>query len=204
MANPISAGRMTNPRWLLPLAVCLSCTLCGAHPNLPQEFAIPSVARIAGIRVGIDTISDLEDRLGPGAILTGGHPQGARLWKVRNGQCCLYADGFELRERSSDSYVIDRIRITRKHPDCRPSRLHVCAIPPHGLTILGRVRLGMTRAEVLSALRSYHPLLLAKPDRVRLTGFGHVRPNESTEYRIWKADIFLIHDHVASFDVFCS
>src|SRR6185369_10954299 len=36
---------------------------------------VPSIAQVAGVRVGWDTMGTLERRLGPGLVITGGHPQ---------------------------------------------------------------------------------------------------------------------------------
>src|SRR5689334_21666373 len=72
-----------------------------AHRRLPPAIdpptSVPPLATIAGIRVGYDGMDRLERRLGPGAIMIGGHPQGARVWNIRASRWWLYADGFTCR-----------------------------------------------------------------------------------------------------------
>src|SRR5437879_2319714 len=77
------------------LAQLLAAAAVCAAPRGRQ--GVPPCGRLAGVRVGWDTVYDLERRLGPGLAVTGAHPQGARVWHDRSSGWFLTADGFHYR-----------------------------------------------------------------------------------------------------------
>src|SRR5690349_15713575 len=74
---------------------------------------LPRFANIAGALVGRDGFSKLERKLGRGASVTGGHPQGARVWKDVRNQWMVYIDGFYYCHNDS---IIDQLTVTEKTP----------------------------------------------------------------------------------------
>jgi hypothetical protein len=44
-------------------------------------------------------MEELERQLGEGEVVTGGHPNGARLWRVKGTSWEIYVDAFEYSER---------------------------------------------------------------------------------------------------------
>jgi hypothetical protein len=77
---------------------------------------IPESANIAGIKVGYSSMDELEGQLGKGKVTTGGHSNGARLWRVKGTSWVIYAYAFEYSKRGA---VVDRFDIT---VDPKPGR----------------------------------------------------------------------------------
>ncbi len=83
---------------LFPLSVqSQTQTVKKSQPSDPPTY-IPEFARIAGVRVSVDTMRKLERRLGKGLAVTGGHPHGARLWHPKGTGWLIHADGFDYPE----------------------------------------------------------------------------------------------------------
>ncbi|MEN6371107.1 MAG: hypothetical protein ABFD64_03755 [Armatimonadota bacterium] len=81
-------------------------------PKVKQQSSvvIPKIANLAGIKVGFNSIDDTEKKLGHGKVITGGHPQGARVWQFEKKGWILYIDGFNYRS-GSDGAVIDVVEL---------------------------------------------------------------------------------------------
>ncbi len=68
---------------------------------------IPPIARIVGVRVGYDSMEDLDRNLGSGVMMMGGHPHGARDWTLLP-HGSIDADGFDYSKRGR---VIDDLGV---------------------------------------------------------------------------------------------
>lgn len=73
------------------------------------KTSIPSIASIAGVKVGFSSMDELERRLGKGKVTTGGHSNGARLWRVKGTSWVIYADAFDYSKRGA---VVDTLQIS--------------------------------------------------------------------------------------------
>jgi hypothetical protein len=99
------------------LAVILRLSAAAnATENKGPKTSIPKIASVAGIKVGYSSMEELERQLGEGKVATGGHPNGARLWRVKGTSWGIYVDAFEYSERgavvdSFDIYVAPRQRL---------------------------------------------------------------------------------------------
>jgi hypothetical protein len=74
-----------------------------------RKTVIPKIASIARIKVGYSSMEDLERHLGKGKVTIGGHPNGARLWRVKGTSWIIHADAFCYSERGA---VVDCFDIT--------------------------------------------------------------------------------------------
>jgi hypothetical protein len=105
---------------------------------------VPQIGRVFGLRIGLDTMEQLERRLGPGKAITGGHPHGARLWISSDRLWVICADGFDYGHggRLVQDFRLDRNDGSIKAPIARSADLGV----------LARIRPNMSRTEVREAI----------------------------------------------------
>jgi len=137
-----------------------------AEAKIPKT-SIPKIAKIAGIRVGYSSMEELETRLGKGEVAVGGHPNGARLWRVKATSWVIYADAFEYSERGA---VVDGLSI---QADPKPGRrLPYARLTKNDFVWLGKVSLGMDEGKLLEIMKqnSCTPTKVADGWRVRAKG----------------------------------
>ena len=155
--------------------------------------SIPPIAKLCGIQVGYDTMERLEAVLGPGLPMLGGHPLGARRWRVPALGISIWADGFYYDE---DGRVADQLWIWRPaSPD--DLDIPIAHLLPAQARFMGAVTLGMTRRQVLAALCSRLPpprisraLLPFLPgDTWTWNSPGFFRINAGNVCRSWKATL---------------
>ena len=77
-----------------------------AHAVASRRESIPTIARIAGIRVGLDSIERMQRMHGTFMAITGGHSGGGRVWDLSKFGLELHADGFEYSRRGR---VVDEV-----------------------------------------------------------------------------------------------
>ena len=109
---------------------------------------IPKIANIAGIKVGYSSMADLERQLGKGKSAVGGHPNGARIWRVKGTSWVIYADAFEYSQRGAvvDSFEIDM--------DPKPGPAVPCTrMSKKSFAWLGKISLGMEEGKLLELLK---------------------------------------------------
>ena len=174
--------------WLLVtigiLAILLMAESFAADANKSksQQPSIPAIASIVGIRVGYSTRDELEAHLGPGKHITGGHPDGARLWQVKGTGWMIWADGFEYCERG---LVVDSVTLYR---DRKPERsVPYARLGTNDCAWLGEISLGMKENKVLEILKQ-KAVPTRKIDRgweVEANGFNAVLNQES--FQKWTA-----------------
>ena len=170
--------------------VTISCLLFvmavgkGRGEDAGRKTVIPSIAGLAGIRVGYSTMSELEARLGPGKAITGGHPNGARLWRVKGTRWLIHADAFEYSDRG---IVVDSLSISE---DPNPGEdVPFARVRSDALRWLGKISLGMGNDEVTKALGA-GPVPAKKSAQgweVRVPGY--CRLSEYVRFDVWTAGL---------------
>jgi len=168
-------------------AVALLLMLAGVGNSEPAESGrpnIPSIATFAGGQVGYITMDELEKRLGPGKPITGGHPHGARLWRVRATDWTIYADAFEYSKRG---IVVDDLRIYRERkfqpdlPVARPGR--------SDLLWLGRIAVGMSESQVARELAKVGNNFRRTPAGYDIKAGGHYWLNQGLTFNTWQVSL---------------
>ena len=131
----------------IPLLICLlgaAWGVLGATPAVSkaERPAIPRIASIMGMQVGVSGQKTLERRLGKGVRSIGGHPNSHLSWRTRMPEGVLAVDGFSF--AADDSYVIEDLSWTRSSSagDLPMARL------PRRSGWLGSIVPGMSEAEV--------------------------------------------------------
>jgi hypothetical protein len=114
---------------------------------------VPSIAMTGGIIVGLTTIGDFEKSHTKGRAVTGGHPGGARLWRIDKLGAELYADGFNIGPRGMifDTVRVDFIAKVGQY-------LPKLNLVQSELGLLARLHRGMSQAEVQRTLLTTQPL----------------------------------------------
>lgn len=132
---------------LLLLLLALANPASAAEAQVPKT-SIPSIANIAGVKIGYSSMEELEKRLGKGKVMVGGHPNGARLWRVKGTLWVVYADAFEY---SKQGIVVDSFSITTD-PNPGPDVPYTW---PTGreLAWLGGISLGIHEDKLLEILK---------------------------------------------------
>ena len=162
---------------------------------------VPEIAQFMGVRVGYDTIQRLERVLGPGLPMTGGHPHGARLWRVKGTNLQVYADGFNSFHRKGR--VIDQIGLEQTTGIHRSEDHEIPAISlSRRLMFLGgRITLGMTRPQVLKAIKGVLPWPFRSGDTWYWERKGHVFVQASETKKKWVAQLTFKKGKVAEIRV---
>lgn len=130
--------------WMLTVAADRAC----ADENNKPKTVIPKIADIGGIKVGYSSMKELETRLGQGKPITGGHPNGARVWRVKDTSWVISADAFDYSQRGA---VVDSFAITESSmlgADAPYARL-----AKDDFAWLGKIKLGMDEDRLLEALK---------------------------------------------------
>ena len=179
--------------------------ILGPDSRTDSRTGVPGFAHIAGVRVGVDTLRSLERKLGPGQIVTGGHPGGARQWRIRGKNWLVYACGFYYAGQPQDrSAYIDDLRISADLARYEASHSPKADLSDRKLSLLGRIHLGMPRAEVLTALnnRSVRPTF--ENDTVSFEEPGYAVIHSDRCFRSWRADLRFRHGRLADIEVVCT
>jgi hypothetical protein len=155
----------------------------------PKEN-VPALARILGVRVGVDTIEKLEELLGPGAPCMGGHPHGGRIWKIKPTGWYIYADGFEY---SDDGRIIDGIGISKKpmsdfSSETPKPRVPVITLARNRLGCIGGIVLGESIESVKRKLAEL-PKPTSRKGSLVWTARGQHYVNRDTSYKLWEMDV---------------
>ena len=144
--------------------------------------SIPAIAAIAGIQVGYTTMAELEARLGRGKPFTGGHPNGAREWRVRGTSWVICADAFDY---SARGIVVDSFDIRadmKTDPGVPFARLE-----KPDFAWLGLVSLDMPEDRLLEVLKT-KVFPVTKTDggwQISARGFSELTSTPSTPFQVW-------------------
>jgi hypothetical protein len=161
---------------------------------------VPAFAKLCGVRVGYDTMTTMERKLGPGRPIRGGHARGARVWEAPNAGCDLYADAFHWTDRkgSAGGQVLDVIFLSKHSHDAGTPNARLTR---EDAKFMGAASLGMTGREVRNALKEKLP-----PPKVRWNrlvwgakGFAQIRPGYVM--KSWQAELRFKQGKLASIEL---
>ena len=183
-------------------------TLCFTCRTADPPTSVPTLARLAGFRVGVDTIEAMEQRLGHGQVLMGGHPNGARSWWLWGGRWHLWGDGFDYHDRGGrviDGLSLDEQSLHGPGAAPRSERRPPARVPRRSLGWMGVVFPGMTRQQVLWAVAGKLPPPRVKVDVWRWTAKGFVRVNtiNHEKFTVWNAEMGFEQGRVSYVSVEC-
>lgn len=142
----------------------------------------PAIAHAAGFIVGVTTREGYERRYGKGFAFTGGHPDGARSWRLKGADATITIDPFDY---SPNGLVVDLldVRFEPKYGD-----LPLVAVKKADLGLLAKIKKGMGRKEVEHALEG-----ALEGNALTQTGLVRYKErlvNSSTDrYTTWKVDL---------------
>jgi hypothetical protein len=144
--------------------------------------SIPAIAGIAGIQVGYTTMEELEARLGKGKPVTGGHPYGAREWRVRGTSWTIYADAFDY---SARGIVVDSFELqTGVQPD---SDVPFARLEKNDFVWLGLASLDLPEDKLLEVLKT-RALPVTKTGggwETSARGFSQLTSTPSSSFQAW-------------------
>jgi hypothetical protein len=129
----------------------------------------PAYAHVLGLTIGTCTTAQLVRRLGRGVVQTGGHSDSGHSWTFRKAQ--LDTDGFNF-VGDSRSPLIDQVVLSWSGELGK-----VREFKRFGMGILGKLRSGMSNAQVSAALA---------PLKLRSVSYGNLGITENRIIRIWK------------------
>jgi hypothetical protein len=154
-----------------------------AAENKGPKTSIPKIANIAGIKVGYSSMQELEKQLGKGKVTVGGHPNGARLWRVKGTSWVIYADAFCYSERGA---VVHSLDIT-VDPGWSGQDLPYTRLTRNGLAWDGRISLGIDEANLLKLLKqnSWTPVKLADGWLVEAQGHSPLTSDPLYPFNQW-------------------
>ncbi len=186
--------------FFIALLINLGTSVNGAS----SKPIIPAIAAFPWGKVGSADTFQIERYLGAGTPFTGVHPKSARRWKCKCHHVLFYADGFDF-NNNGRGYIIDHFRIERDiddsaHRTIAPiSTTNICPCK-----LLGTVRIGMRRMNVLNLLHKKHIATEGSQDHLSITCKGYKQVNETTSYNTWKS-LLQFHNHILnSIEVYCN
>jgi hypothetical protein len=131
--------------WMLTVA---ADRVCAGENNKPKTL-IPQIANFAGIKVGYSSMEELERQLGKGKVAVGGHPNGARVWRVKGTSLVVYADAFDYSKRGAVVDSFDIMESSNKLDADAP----YARLPKDDFALLGEIKLGMDEDKLLETLK---------------------------------------------------
>ena len=153
--------------------------ICAAERRL--EDAIPAIADVAGVRIGFSSQQELEAKWGKGKVVTGGHPNSGRLWKLKGTSWIVQTDGFEYSERG---LVIDSLVLreeTKRDKNIPKARLRGTEF-----RWMSEISLGASRTQVADFLRKQR-LPAKEADSVIETWAGGLSSLENQQaFKKWR------------------
>jgi hypothetical protein len=183
------------------LGVCV-LSFAGVFPALcapRRERTVPPIARLAGVTVGVTTIERLESRFGPGLAYTGGHPQGAREWRIKRTHNYVDADGFDYHD--DGGRVVDSMSISMSNGtvDVVSNKIPVTRVTLSRPALAGVIFLGMTEDEILRAIRGKLPAPAGRKTdtwKWEMKGRAYVNTVNHETFTDWTAEVHFDHHHV--------
>ena len=152
----------------------------GADPK--AKTSIPKIARFGEVQIGYSTQEDLAKRWGEGKIITGGHPNSGRLWRVKGTPWVLRTDGFDYSERG---LVVDAVEIEAS-PGASAD-IPYAKLPARSFAWLGRIKLGMPQAKAMKFLRSRAMPSTPTKEGCKLAAQGSYALETNVRLRTWTA-----------------
>ncbi len=176
--------RKDKQLFLIALAFCcLNGLLRSTYAKTRGETVSPRLAKVLGLVIGQSTMGELERRFGPGKIITGGHPQSARLWRSKQTGWGVRADGFEFGK--DGTYLLEEITINRDLPTDWKNGIPEIDLSRNRFVLLQSVKLGDSKLRVTQALKDANI-------RIRTIKSDSVVAEESTSlhsvHNVWCAN----------------
>jgi hypothetical protein len=153
--------------WLTITCILGSGCTSNGRPQAESK-SIPSISKFGGIEVGYSTQEDLAKRWGEGQVITGGHPNSGRVWRILGTGWVLHTDGFEY---SARGLVVDTLtasedlELERNAPDAR--------LRAKEMTWMDGISLGMPQPKIIEILtrKGLAPVVSTEDCGVQAFGF---------------------------------
>ncbi len=159
--------------------------------------SVPDIARVFGIRVGVNGRDRLERRLGQGIYSVGGHSNGVETWITDNSECQLVTEGFE---HNREGEVVTYLEWTYQGSKNVKKRSRA---GKNGW--LKKIEPGISRQETLALLPANMKPAHPEQNMWQWTHSGFLRPNAVNEdvYTDWKATLEFKHNRLVIIRVTC-
>ncbi|HUR46671.1 MAG TPA: hypothetical protein VMZ27_12410 [Candidatus Saccharimonadales bacterium] len=146
------------------------------------ETLIPSIAEVAGVKIGFSTQGEVEARWGKGKVIIGGHPTSGRLWQVKGTEWVLQTDGFEYAKRGLvvDSLVIRRVQ-------AGDDRLPKARLKAEELKWMGEMLPGIDRIRVTEILKKKGLPLMESEAGIDTHAVGFHSLENQVSFKNWTA-----------------
>jgi hypothetical protein len=193
---------------LIVLSYALFGPLQSSQPHDPPTI-VPQIARIAGIRVGYNTMEEMEQLLGKGMMFRGSHPNGGREWRLRGTPWYIdstFLDYYDQpRQHVDGSLLLNDVSLSTKRDsiDSDPvlSR-RTTRRTRRKLGWLGIISPGVSQAFVLRAIHGKLPLPQRSGEKWTWIARGFVRLRAHQTYNTWTATLTFHRGRLAEIDVF--
>ena len=166
-----------------------------AYLILVSTYSIktPSIAQIFGVRVGYNSQTDLERKLGKGRRRTGMHPQGIESWATKSPQALIETEGFDL--AADRNYLLEYINWSEKFPQfMRPSDFHRFSRVKRSQGWLGKIVLGDSSTYIRQVTKPLIGAPTLKGEDLFWEQKGHV-PIGQDDFKYWKASLSFDKHH---------
>ena len=130
--------------------LCVVFCGCAGSGKDSIQTSIPRIANIAKIQVGYSTQQDLAKQWGEGIVITGGHPNSGRVWRVSGTQWVVHTDGFEYSDRG---LVVDALTLDEGGDRASSIGAPAARLGKDDFLWLGEVSLGMSKGKLTEILK---------------------------------------------------
>lgn len=162
--------------------------------------SVPAIARILGVRVGLNGQDALQRQFGKGLATVGGHPDGRKTWLTPRPLAYITTDGFS---HNAEGLTIESITWGLDPPQDKRIPF-VRALPPDA-GWLGTVTPGMTRKQVQALTARLPQKPVVKLDRLVWTDRGFIRPSRTNAevFNKWIVQLVFEGDTLTTIDIEC-
>lgn len=176
-------------RCMMPVLLALAglfvngCATGSGTAGRAPETSVPTIASVAGIKVGCTTREELESQWGKGKPITGGHPNGARLWRVEGRPWVIWADAFEY---SAHGIVVDslELRVDSKAANDIP----YARLGTNTASWLGKISPGVTKEAVVAFCKDKSLSPAKIKNGLRLEAEGAFTLNDRVTFHRWTTE----------------
>lgn len=175
---------------LIGFVALLACTPVFAKAKQHGQTQNPgTLLQLAGLRAGYDTINDAERKYYAGMVVTGGHPRGARIWRIRQTDWYLRIDGFDYPNGDlKRSAVIDQISLD-KTSFFTDINAPVIKLSVKKTSLFSAIRIGMNQANVLALLKSKGIVPKLSGNTLAWSQRGSARVTQNITYHTWRTKL---------------
>jgi hypothetical protein len=178
----LGTSQVAYAAWLALLSPAC-CNGAERSLSVKERASIPKIAQLAGVQIGYSTQEDLARLWGEGKVITGGHPNSGRVWRVKGTSWVVSTDGFDYSKRG---LVIDSLQLTDGAK--REKDVPFAQLPKGAFGWPGGLALGMSRSEVERILKSKSLVVAVTDQGLALKARGrHVLVNST--FGTWTANL---------------